>query len=233
MNTEDTMAGRTIPCSEWRSASGPHTGRALKYLFLLVILGIAQSAAANEATCGTLRNAYGPFDYRSASMRQIQLVEDYHFTPDVEMLKHGKSGLTVGGDLNYTLRAFPNHYRALVAMMNLGLIVKKKRPPGAEWPVECYFDRAIRFRPDDGTVRTIFGVYKLSHGKPTEAIAQFEMAAKLGDDSGNLHYNAGLAYFELGDYDNAVAHAKKAADLGFGLSGLRDKLTKAGKWPTD
>ena len=160
-------------------------------------------------------------------------MEDYHFTPPVEELKHGKSGLTIGGDIDYTLRAIPNHYRALVAMMNLGFKGKKDPPPGAGFPVECYFDRAIRFRPEDGAVRTIYGIYLFRRGKMTDAITQFETAEKLGDNSGNLHYNAGLVYFELGDYDKAVAHAKQAAELGFALPGLRDKLTKIGKWPAE
>jgi len=239
MTTEDAILGPTIPCSRRPRAIGSRftravpCRRALGFLFLIAVLGVAQPAAADESTCGPLRNAHGPFDYRSATARQIQLVEDYHFTPEVEMLKHGKSGLTIGGDLDFTLRVFPNHYRALAAMMNLGFKVKKSPPPGAQWPVECYFDRAIRFKPDDAQVYTIYGIYMFRRGKTTDAIAQFEMAAKLGDDSGNLHYNAGLAYFELGDYDNAVAHAKKAAELGFSLPGLRDKLTKLGKWPAE
>jgi tetratricopeptide (TPR) repeat protein len=56
------------------------------------------------------------------------------------------------------------------------------------------------------------------------------MAAKLGEDTANMHYNIGLAYFELRDYDKALAHAKKAYEQGFTLPGLRDKLTQAGKW---
>ena len=239
MITKDAIPGRTICCSERRSAIGPQAGfgvgipRALECLVVVIALAIAQPAAADEATCGTLRNSYGPYDYRTASPRQIQLVEDYHFTPSVEELKHGKSGLTIGGDLDYTLRAIPNHHRALVAMMNLGFKVRKDPPPGAQWPVACYFDRAVRFSPDDGAVHTIFGIYMFRHGKITDATAQFEMAEKLGDNSGNMHYNAGLAYFELGDYDKAVVHAKKAAEVGFSLPGLREKLQKIGKWPAE
>ena len=239
MTTEDAIVGHVIHCSQRRSAIGSRLGsrlpihRVLESLFVIVVFAVAQPAAADEATCGTLRNAYGPYDYRTASPRQIQLVEDYHFTPAVEELKHGKSGLTVGGDLDYTLRAIPNHHRALVAMMNLGFKVRKDPPPGAQWPVVCYFDRAVRFSPDDGAVHTIFGIYMFRRNKITDAIAQFEMAEKLGDGSGNMHYNAGLAYFELGDYEKAVVHAKKASEVGFPLPGLRDKLQKAGKWPAD
>jgi tetratricopeptide (TPR) repeat protein len=51
----------------------------------------------------------------------------------------------------------------------------------------------------------------------------------LGDDL-NVHYNLGLAYFELKDYDQALEHAKRAYALGHPLPGLRDKLKRAGKW---
>jgi len=239
MISEDAIVGHASACSERRSAIGSQLPcripirRVLESLFAIVVFAVAQPATADEATCGTLRNSYGPYDYRTASPRQIQLVEDYHFTPSVEELKHGKSGLTIGGDLDYTLRAIPNHHRALVAMMNLGFKVRKDPPPGAQWPVACYFDRAVRFSADDGAVHTIYGIYMFRRGKITDATAQFEMAEKLGDNSGNMHYNAGLAYFELGDYDKAVVHAKKAAEVGFSLPGLRDKLQKIGKWPAD
>ncbi len=80
-------------------------------------------------------------------------------------------------------------------------------------------------------VRTRFGAYLARLGKYNDAAKEFETAASLGDDSGNLHYNLGLAYFELGDYEKSIMHAKKAYYLGFNLPGLKEKLSKAGKWP--
>jgi len=199
-------------------------------LALAVALAGAPLARADEETCGPLKTGIGPFDYRTASVSDLQLVESFHFTPEVEMLRAGQSG-TVASDLDYTLRAFPNHHRALVAMMNLRFKARTERPRGTRWAVPCYFDRAIRFRPDDGVVHTILGIYLLRLGKTQEAVDEFEKARELGDDSGNLHYNLGLAYFDLGEYDKAVAESKKAQELGFSLPGLREKLRKAGKWP--
>ena len=60
-----------------------------------------------------LHNAFGPFDYRTATKDKLKLVESYHFTPKVESLIGGQSG-TLGADIDYTLRAFPNHPRALL-----------------------------------------------------------------------------------------------------------------------
>jgi tetratricopeptide (TPR) repeat protein len=189
-------------------------------------------AMADETQCGILRNAFGPFDYRTAKPSDLQIVEDYHFTRDVETLRHGISG-TLAGELDYTLRAFPNHHRALASIMNLQFKLKSDHPYGARWAIPCYFDRALRFSPDDAAVHTIFAVYLLRLDKAREAIGEFQNALSLGDDSGNLHYNLGLAYFNLKEYDKAAEEAKKAYERGFTLPGLKDKLRKISKWPSD
>jgi tetratricopeptide (TPR) repeat protein len=196
---------------------------------LLTALFMSGAAIADEFTCGPLTSSFGPYDYRTAKAADIKVVEDYHFTKDVQTLKAGSTSY-VGGDLHYTLTVFPNHHRALAAMMNLQFKAKTEKPLGATYSVPCYFDRAIRFTPDDATVHALFGVYLMRLGKHTNALQEFETAERLGDDSGNLHYNLGLAYFETRDYEKSLAHAKKAYGLGFNLPGLKEKLSKAGKW---
>jgi tetratricopeptide (TPR) repeat protein len=205
--------------------------------FISIVLTVVAAstlsvARADEITCGSLENAFGPLDYRTEDRKNVRLVEGAHFTPDVERLKAGNAGY-LGGDIDYTLRAFPNHPRALVSMMNLQFKEKTERPQGTRWPVPCYFDRALRFRPDDPTVHEIYGIYLMRTGKKAEAIEQLNRALSLAGDNANanLHYNLGLAYFEVRDYDNAALHAKKAYDLGFQLSGLKSMLGKVGKWP--
>ena len=204
----------------------------LRALLLATGIVCALPAFADEATCGSLKNATGPFDYRKPDLDNLRMVQEFHFTPEVESLKEAKTGY-LGGDLDYTLRVFPNHHRALASMMALEFKAKTQRPTGTHWPIPCYFDRAMRFTPDDGRVRMIYGVYLMRKGKTNDAIAEFKTAEELGEDSGNLHYNAGLAYFEVGDYAQSVEHAKKAYALGFNLPGLKNKLVKAGKWPAD
>jgi Tfp pilus assembly protein PilF len=204
---------------------------AVVFLVSAAALVGARPAVADEITCGSLQNGgNGPFDYRGANRDSIERAELVHFTPDVEMLRRGSTG-TVGSDLSYVLAVSPNHHRALAAMMNYQFKTRSEQPTGARWSVPCYFERAMRFQPDDGAVRTLYGVYLMRLGKPSDAVAQFEKAASLGEDSGNLHYNLGLAYFDVGDYDKSLAEARKAYHMGFDLPGLRDKLTKAGKWP--
>ena len=108
--------------------------------------GLAASGIvwAQTPPCGALTNSYGPFDYRT-SKAELKIVEDYHFTPDVETLRHGNTA-TVGGDIDYTLRASPNHHRALMSMVNLAVRTKSDKPLGPRLTVDCYFDRAMRQR---------------------------------------------------------------------------------------
>ena len=185
-------------------------------------------AEVNDYICGSLRNAYGPFDYRS-DKKELDLVEAYHFTPEVANLVSGANGY-LGGDLDYTLRAFPNHPGALMAMVRFAEREKTDKPSHAHYTVECYLYRALRFRPDDGMVRMIYATYLAKKGRNTEALKQLNDAVALGESSANLYYNIGLVYFGLKDYDNALTNAQKAYQMGFPLPGLREKLRKIGKW---
>lgn len=203
---------------------------------LSVIAAIAISAAAPSlhaaGYCGELTNAYGPFDYRKGDGEfapNLYLVESAHFTPDVEKLIKGNAGY-LAADLDYTLRAFPNHPRALASIAKLALRDKNPRPPGTKWSIECYFNRAIRFQPDDGAVRMVYGSYLFKLGRSDEALEQFSEAVKLEPENGTINYNLGLAYFQKKDYDNALIYAQKAESLGFPLTGLKNKFVEMGKW---
>jgi tetratricopeptide (TPR) repeat protein len=195
---------------------------------------IMMSASINVQAagyCGELTNAYGPFDYakRNEFAQNFYLIESAHFTPEVEKLIKGSSSY-LGGDLDYTLRAVPNHHRALASIAKLGLRDKTTRVPGTKWSVECYFDRAIRFRPDDAGVRNLYGGYLYKLGRINEAIEQLTEAVRLDPENATANHNLGLIYLQEKDYDKAVLHAKKADALGFPLPGLKNKLSEMGKW---
>lgn len=183
----------------------------------------------NEFRCGSLQNAHGPYDYRSVTPAERRLVEGAHFTSQVEQLIRAETGY-LGQDIDYTLRAFPNHPRALKSMMELGFRSKSDKPFGAHWPVWCYFDRAIRFKADDPLVRLVYAMYLHRKGNSSEAIVQLKEAEKLGEDSANLHYNMGLIYLDVGDFESSLTHAHKAYELGFQLDGLKNRLKRAKKW---
>jgi tetratricopeptide (TPR) repeat protein len=194
---------------------------------LLLLGGLVFSNAF--AQCGDLRNGHGPFDYRVATMEERKLVEDWHFNSNIQRYIARPTN-TLGGDVDYTLRAFPNNHRALLFMMNLSVREKLEKPRGARYTVACYFDRAIRFRPDDGQVRMLHGLYLLRRGDKARAIGELKLAAELTGEDPNVFYNLGLAYFEIGDFEKSLRFAKKAYALGFPLKGLKNMLIRANKW---
>lgn len=204
-------------------------------LFSAAPPALAQAGSPPESTvtglCGTVPAPApgGPWDYRTATKEQRTLVESFHFTRSVETLSAGATG-AIGGDLDYTLNKFPNHLRALSAMMRLSEKTRSMRPAGAKYPVECYFDRALRFAPNDAQVRALYGFYLIQGKREKEARIQLTAAEQLGTPDAQLAYNLGLAYFELKDYDKSMAFAKQAYAAGINVPGLRKMLTEAGKW---
>jgi tetratricopeptide (TPR) repeat protein len=196
----------------------------------VAVMMLAVSAGAYAAPyCGSLKTGFGPFDYSQASTADLELVEAYHFTEDVEKLISGATG-PLGGDLDYTLRVFPNHRRALAALARLGLRDKTVRPSGTKWSVECYFERAMRFKPRDAGVRTIYGGYLFKLGRTDDALTQLTEAVQLEPDNGTANYNLGLIHFQKKNYEMAAVFAKKADSIGFPLPGLKSKLVEMGKW---
>lgn len=212
---------------------GRYQTRAAKS-FIVVIVATAPFfsmalAQSNFSSCGSLDNPYGPFDYR-LQKGKLNIVEQYHFTPNVESLVSGKSSTYVGGDLDYTLRASPNHHRALIAMMRLGEKLKTPQPQGLSYSVECYFERALRFRSDDSIVRMLYATYLFKNSREPEAVRQLGLASDSAGDNPFTHYNIGLIYLDIKKYDQALAQAHKAYGLGFTQAALREQLKRLGKW---
>ncbi|MBK8750328.1 MAG: tetratricopeptide repeat protein [Candidatus Competibacteraceae bacterium] len=213
-------------------------------VFVAPFLFTPMVSAFAAPPCGNISNAYGPFDYTDPEHheKKLPVVEHFHFTPEVESLIRGKSG-HIWGDLDYTLRAFPNHHRALYAFVRYELRERKKsqqenkpyKPQMAEggYPMtaECYFDRAIRWRPNDPTVRLLHGLFLHLSGNLEQALAEYEISERMQPNSADLQYNLGLLYFDKKQYVLAKEHAKKAYQLGYPLPGLRKKLTGVGQWP--
>jgi tetratricopeptide (TPR) repeat protein len=202
--------------------------RSLLCAMLAPLVALLTSVATAAPECGALQNAYGPFDYRT-SREQLGIVETYHFTPEVETLRSGSTA-TIGGDLDYTLRASPNHHRALNAMMNLAFKERNAKPRGAHYTVDCYFDRAMRFAPNDGEVLILYGIYLARTNRKQEAVTALEKAVKYESANPNAYYNLGLVYLDLKNYPEALKDAQRAYQLGSQLPGLRDKLKAAGQW---
>ena len=196
----------------------------------LALLSMASqsSSGQGEALCGSLTNAYGPFDYRRERTGALQIVERAHFTPEVEILQRGKSA-ALGSDLDYTLRASPNHHRALIAMSNYAIREKTDRPPAANYTVDCYFERAVRFQPDDIVVKLIYVQHLIKTNRRDEALRWLANAADLAKDNPFSHYNIGLLYLEAKDLDKALLHALQSRELGNPRTDLLERIQAAGK----
>lgn len=194
-------------------------------LSLMAALAYPLTASAQTSPCGALSNAYGPYDYRT-DRDKLEIVERFHFTPQVE----AAIGLRSAGDHDYTLRAFPNHHRALLSLARYGEITKSPQPRGARYSIECYFDRAVRFRPDDTVARMLYAQYLWKNQKPEQSLAQLAAAEQYAKDNGFTHYNLGLVYLEMKQFDKALKQAHQALALGFERTELKQQLQAAGQW---
>jgi hypothetical protein len=179
--------------------------------------------------CGVLDppNQYGPYDYRTATQAQRDLVEGSHFQPLSEALVRSRfgGGKKFASDFDYTLRAFPNHPRALIAMSRISIREGTPKPNGAQWLVDCYFERGMTFQPDDHMVPLVFAHHLRQTNRPEKAkhyLAKAESLVSNKDGAAITFYNIGIQYVELGD----LVNAKKMADMEAALSGEESKLTQ-------
>lgn len=201
----------------------------LKHTLAAALISSASWAPAAAASCGPLENQYGPFDYVTQKSR-LGVVEQHHFTPQVEALIKGATSVSASEDIDYTLRAFPNHHRALLSLVRLAEKKRSSQPVGLGYSVECYFERALRFRPKDSTVRMIYASYLFKDQRDAQANQQLELAAVAAGGNPFTHYNIGLLYLERQNYAQALIHAHKAYAQGFPQPMLREQLQLQGKW---
>lgn len=212
----------------------PVLKQAWKPLLALSIGLLAAAPVLSQSVgsgCGPIPipGQYGPWDYRT-DRDKLPIVLGAHFTPEVEALVRGKTSETPGGDISYTLVTIPNNHRALISIMRLGEKEKTPQPKGSRFSVQCWFERATTFRPDDAVVRMIYSTYLVKQGRTPEANTQLDQATVHAKDNGFTHYNIGLHYFDMKNYDKALVQAHKAMALGFTHTVLRDQLQQAGKW---
>lgn len=206
----------------------------LRYCFVMFLLLPASVMAIGFSgtdlegrPCTGKSQRYGPFDYTNPEhlAKKLSIVEDHHFTPEMEQLRRGTN---LSYNLDYTVRAFPNHHRALFAMIRYVTEGRDKQRKKLVTPPECYLQRAIRFQPADGTVYMLYGLYlhKLKHLQDAESF--YKKAVALIPDSPEANYNYGLLLTDMERYEEAKPYARKAYQLGYPLPGLRRRLASAG-----
>ncbi|MCI0653152.1 MAG: tetratricopeptide repeat protein [Methylococcaceae bacterium] len=183
-----------------------------------------------DQPCGGKGQGFGPFDYleRRQLGKELKLVEDHYFTKKVETLVSGQEG-PIGHDIDYTLRAWPNHHRALVSSIRYADREKGKLEEDVP-PPECYLQRAINFSPKDAIPHLLFAIYLHKLGFQEKALQQYKQAEDINPNNPELHYNLGLLLVSMKQYEEAKIHARKAYQAGYPLPGLKRQLTKLGYW---
>ena len=218
-----------------------HINQFLVYFGLTIcLLGPHNSLAANAPwlgeslkgrPCTKQTQGFGPFDYtlRYTMINKLHLVESAHFTPSVENLIKGKTSTQLIDDMEYTLRAWPNHHRALNSLIKYKLLYPRKKQPTSQ--VECYFQRAINFSQKDSTTRMLYGMYLHKTKNISMAEKQYEIAIELSPNNPVIRYNYGLLLFGQKKYAIAQEQAIIAYKAKFPLNGLKNKLKRVKFWP--
>lgn len=202
-------------------------------LLVIVALLLDGPALAQPSDCDL--SSANTHDYRAAAMGlgaapYLRAAEKAHLTPQVLNLIHGQTTTYPGGDLEYVLLRFPNHPRALVAMTRLFERTPTRRPQTVSMDIECFYARALQFFADDTVVRTMFADYLARQGQQPRALQQLAFATKYAGDNPMSHYNIGLVYLQMKEFDLALSQAHRAAALGDDRDGLKRALVQAGKW---
>lgn len=133
-------------------------------------------------------------------------------------------------DVAQVLLYVPNDTRALVRMRTLMEKERSGRSSASVYSMNCWFDRAVRWAPDDGAVRKLYGEFLAKRGDYAKALEQFLKMREMGDLRPTMTYNIGLMYLGMKDYVNAMKFADEAYSQGVDLPALRDRLKQAGKW---
>jgi hypothetical protein len=201
-------------------------------LSLVVLLWPAAPVFAQStgpAVCGDpFKNHFGPWDFRTARREDLDIVEKVHFTPRIERLERGERILA--DDISYTLGVFPNHHRALAAMTRLSLRDRTDKPEKSYFTIECWYDRAVRFRPDDNVVRVLYAQWLAARNRRDDARRQLEVGVQQAGPNALSHFNIGLMYVELGDHERALQQAHRALALGYQRPELVNLLKRANAW---
>ena len=201
-------------------------------------------------TCKGKGQGHGPYDYIEVMTTNNNYLKEAARLWEVNKIHYGKAerilkkeGITFKNisqiirEYDYTLRAFPNHTRALYSLVKFELkrrSMNNKREFSLYHtdypPPECYFQRAIKYRPKQSSLYALYGLYLHRIKEYKKAKIEYQKALKLNPDYTEVHYNLGLLLVQLKEYDEALKHAKKAYAKKYPLQGLKSKLKKAGVW---
>ena len=170
----------------------------------------------------------GNHDYYAArSARDIELltaVEKYHMQLGYDELS-AKRYEAAFGDAKFMLHYFPNHPKALILLSE---ICNRWQSPDCN-PDE-WLEKAVSRNPAVAETHLLYGIYLHRTKRFDAAVKNYKQALETDPMSLNAHYNLGLAYVDLKQYELANQHAQKSYALGAPFPGLREKLKRVGAW---
>ena len=182
----------------------------------LLFFGVAATAQEGNRDYYTARSA--------VDIELLTAVEKYHLQPGYEKLSE-KRYEAAFADAKFILRYFPNHPKAL---MMLSEICNRWQSPDCN-PDE-WFEKAVSRNPAVSETYVLYGIYLHRTKRFDAAVKSYKQALEIDPMSLNAHYNLGLAYVDLKQYELANQHAQKSYALGAPFPGLREKLKRVGAW---
>lgn len=215
------LMGVTLPAPAAYAQAGYRKGPAAPW--------VGKTAEGQKCTGG--QPTAGPWDYlqRRKWAGPLASIEEHHFNRNVELLIRGISTEPMG-DIDFTLRAFPNHHRALTSAVNFRVRNKRWPQTSKGRQAECYLQRAIAFSPKDPTLHPLLAHVLHRLNKPTQALVSYRKAIADHPRDVMLKYNMGLALTDIKQYKQASRIATEIYAADFPLPALKRRLVAAGEW---
>ncbi len=147
----------------------------------------------------------------------LNTVEKYHFcfqgqcadkTNFWEKFNAGKYGSAIK-ELEYVLRIFPNHPRALNMME---LMAKLTKSPALAVP---WYEKALKSYPYYSIIHANYGNYLININRIDSGIEEVQQAIKINPKYAKAYIYLARAYREMGKSELAASNAEKAKELGF------------------
>ena len=182
----------------------------------LLIFGVAATAQQGNRDYYTARSAN--------DIELLTAVEKYHLQLSYDELSAKRYEAALG-DAKFILHYFPNHPKAL---MLLAAICNRWQSPDCN-PDE-WFEKAVSRNPAVSETHVMYAIYLHRTKRFDAAVKSYKQALEIDPMSLNAHYNLGLAYVDLKQYELANQHAQKSYALGAPFPGLREKLKRVGAW---
>lgn len=185
-------------------------------LFWLLLFGAPVLAQEGN------RDYYAPRG--PADTELLTAVEKYHLQPGYEKMSK-KHYAAAFGDAKFMLHYFPNHPKALMLLFD---VCSRWQSPTCN--PDDWLDKAVSVNPSSSATHVIYGMHLHRTRRFEAAVKAYQQALEIDPNSLNAHYNLGLTYVEMKQYELANQHAQKSYALGAPFSGLRDRLKRAGFW---